>query len=65
MEGFTEALDTIRELAKLTLGTLEYTLANFVDRRLLDLSDNEEIKLTVRDNLKDLRLSYFICVGNA
>jgi hypothetical protein len=59
MQGFSEALTTIRELALLTLNTLEQSLGYFTDSKLQDLSDHKKINLFA-ESIHDSRLNYFL-----
>jgi hypothetical protein len=59
MKGFDEALGTIKELALLTLNTLEQSLGYFTDQKLQKLSDNKKINL-LAESIYDSRLNYFL-----
>lgn len=59
MKGFDEALGTIKELALLTLNTLEQSLGYFTDEKLQKLSDNTKINL-LAESIYDSRLNYFL-----
>jgi hypothetical protein len=60
MEGFDEALETILVLARETLNTLEQSIGFFIEERLINLSDNEEVTMHVSESIHDVRLSYFM-----
>lgn len=60
MEGFDEALHTIRDLANLTMSTLEQTIGYFVDEKLAKLSDSKVMKLQVSESIHEFRLNYFM-----
>jgi hypothetical protein len=60
MTGFGEALDTIRELARLTLDTLERAIGHFVDQRLMQLSSHEVIRIQARQSIYQAKLHYFL-----
>lgn len=59
MQGFDEALTTIRKLALLTTDTLEKSLGYFTDQKLQKLSDNKKINL-LAESIYDSRLNYFL-----
>lgn len=59
MKGFDEALGTIRELALLTINTLEQSIGYFTNEKLLALSDNREITL-VTQSINDIKINYFL-----
>ena len=59
MKGLNEALGTIRELALLTIKTLEQSIGYFVDDKLLKLSENHEIKLSA-ESIYEIKLNYFV-----
>lgn len=60
MKGLAEALDTIRELAQLTLSSLEQSIGYFVDKNLLELSTNAKIRIPALQSIHDVRLDYFV-----
>lgn len=60
MQGFDEALNTLRELAQLTLSAIEQSLGHFIDVNLMALSDHKKISLPVSQTLNDVDLNYFV-----
>lgn len=62
MKGFNEALSTIKELASLTLNTLEQSLGYFTNLKLQKLSENNKINLFA-ESIHDSRLNYFLFTG--
>lgn len=59
MIGFDETLRTIRELALLTIDTLEKSIGYFTNEKLLALSDNQEIKLAA-ESIHEIKINYFV-----
>lgn len=59
MKGFEEALANIRELALLTIQTIEQSIGYFVNEKLLSFSENDEIKLSA-ESIYEIKLNYFV-----
>lgn len=56
IQGFNEALGTTRELALITISTLERSIGYFIDEKLID---NQTIRL-VTESIHEIKLNYFL-----
>lgn len=60
MKGLDIALSELGNIAQLSLKALEISIGHFINEKLMQFSDNQEVSLTVSETIDSLRLPYFV-----